>query len=52
VPNARWDVISVDFIVELPKSHGYDAIMVMVYSVSKMSHFIETNTTIMALGAA
>jgi hypothetical protein len=40
-PEAPWDVISVDFIVELPKSHGYDAIMNVVDSVTKrtvMSH--------------
>ena len=47
-----WDTISVDFIVELPESHGYDAVMNVVDSVSKMSHFIPTHTTITALRAA
>jgi hypothetical protein len=31
----RWDVISVDFIGELPDSHGHDAIMNVVDSVGK-----------------
>jgi hypothetical protein len=48
----RWDTISVDFTVELPESHSYDAIMNVVDSVSKVSHFIPTHTTITALGAA
>jgi transposase InsO family protein len=51
-PENRWDVISVDFIVELPDSHGYDAVMNVVDSVGKRAHFIPTNTTITALGAA
>jgi hypothetical protein len=34
-PEAPWDVISVDFIVELPESHGYDVIMNVVDSVTK-----------------
>ena len=51
-PESHWDTISVDFIVELPESHGYDAIMNVVDSVSKVSHFILTHTTITALGAA
>src|SRR6266699_5581046 len=52
VPEDRWDTISVDFIIELPESGGYDAIMVVVDSVGKQSHFIETVTTVMAAGAA
>jgi hypothetical protein len=44
-------VISVDFIVELPESHGYDAIMNVVDSVSKRVHCIPTHTTISAEGA-
>jgi hypothetical protein len=51
-PAEPWDTISVDFIVELPESHGYDAIMNIVDSVTKHAHFIPTHTTIMAKGAA
>jgi hypothetical protein len=32
-PEAPWEVISVNFIVELPESHGYDAIMCVIDSV-------------------
>ena len=52
IPDGRWDTISVDFIVELPDSTGYDVVMVVVDSVGKRSHFIPTNTTVSALGAA
>jgi hypothetical protein len=51
-PSAPWDTISVDFIVELPESHGYDAIMNVVDSITKRAHFIPTHTTITAEGAA
>jgi transposase InsO family protein len=51
-PEAPWDVISVNFIVELPESHGYNTIMNVVDSVTKCVHFIPTHTTIMAKGAA
>src|ERR1700678_3709889 len=37
IPNAPWDTISVDFIVELPESEGKDAIMVVVDSITKRS---------------
>ena len=52
IPEQRWDTISVDFIVELLKVHGYDAVMNIVDLVSKQSHFLPTNTTVTALGAA
>jgi transposase InsO family protein len=45
-------VISIDFIVKLPESHGYDAIMNVINSVTKRVHFIPTHTTINAEGAA
>jgi transposase InsO family protein len=51
-PEAPWEVISVDFIVELPESHGYDAIMCVVNSLTKCTHFIPMHTTINAEGTA
>ena len=51
-PESCWDTISVDFIVKLPESHGYNVIMNVIDSVSKVSHFIPTHTTITALGVA
>ena len=52
IPEFHWDTISVDFIIELPESHGYDTVMNVVDSMSNMSHFILTHPTITALGAA
>jgi RNase H-like domain found in reverse transcriptase/Reverse transcriptase (RNA-dependent DNA polymerase)/Integrase zinc binding domain/Chromo (CHRromatin Organisation MOdifier) domain len=52
VPESHWSVVSVDFIVELPESNGYDAVMCCVDSVGKRAHFIPTHTTVTALGAA
>jgi hypothetical protein len=45
-------MISVDFIVKLPESHGYDTIMNIIDSVTKCAHFIPMHTTITAEGAA
>ena len=52
VPDAPWDTISVDFIVELPESEGKDAIMIVVDSVTKCGHFVDTVTTPSAAGTA
>jgi hypothetical protein len=52
IPDERWRTISVDFVVELPEAHGYDAVMVTVDSVGKRAHFIQTHTTVTAQGAA
>jgi len=52
IPENHWDTVSVDFISELPKLHGYDAIMVVVYSTGKHGHFIPTHTMVTALGSA
>ena len=35
IPESRWEVISMDFIGELPDAHGHDAIMNVVDSVEK-----------------
>jgi hypothetical protein len=51
-PEAPWDTISVDFIVELPESHAYDAIMCVVDSLTKRAHFIPIHTTINMEGTA
>jgi hypothetical protein len=51
-PEAPWEVISIDFIVELLESHGYDAIMCVTDSLTKCVHFIPTHTAINAKGTA
>jgi hypothetical protein len=51
-PEAPWEMISVDFIVKLPESHGYDAIMCVIDSLTKRAHFIPTHTTLNAEGMA
>jgi len=52
IPEERWDVISIDFILELPESGGYDSVMVAINSIGKCSHFVETVTTVTTAGAA
>src|ERR1700674_2328212 len=52
VPTRAWQRISVDLIGPLPWSRDHDAIMVVVDYLTKMGHFIPTNTTLSAEGAA
>ena len=42
IPYCQWQIISVDLIMELPQSHGYDSILVAVDHLSKWAHFIAT----------
>ena len=40
-----WENISMDFITHLPKSKGFDSIMVIIDRVSKMANFVLTQDT-------
>src|SRR5882724_7232493 len=51
IPNHRWQTISVDFITELPQSHGYDT-MVVVDCLSKRAHAVPTTSDVTASGIA
>ncbi len=42
IPEGPWESVSMDFMVSLPPSRGFDAIMVVVDRFSKMAHFICT----------
>jgi hypothetical protein len=40
IPKYAWQVVSLDFIEGLPKSHHYDCILVVVDKFSKYAHFV------------
>jgi len=48
VPKKPWQHISVDFIMKLPVSKGYDSILVVCNRFSKISHFVVTTEKITA----
>jgi hypothetical protein len=46
IPEWKWEEISMDFIVGLPKTQrGYDSIWVIIDRLSKVVHFIPVKTT-------
>jgi hypothetical protein len=51
-PEYQWDIISIKYIVELSQAHCYDAIIVVINSVTKHAHLIPTHTTTNAEGVA
>jgi len=45
IPSWKWEYISMDFIVGLPKtSKGYDSIWVIVDRLTKSAHFLPVKT--------
>jgi hypothetical protein len=46
IPTRPWDTVSMDFITSLPNVDGYDAILNVVCTLSKMAHFISWNSTV------
>jgi len=52
VPTSAWQVISMDFVEGLPKSSGYDCIMVVVDLFSKYAHFLPLKHPFIALSVA
>ena len=40
IPNHPWQSLSMDFIVKLPPSHGYDSIWVVCDRMTRGAHFI------------
>ena len=52
IPYHHWQIISVDLIMELPQSHGYNSILVAVDRLSKQAHFIATMSNITSLRVA
>ena len=50
IPDHRWQVISVDLITELPQSHGYDTLLVVVDHLSKRAHVVPTTSDVTSLG--
>jgi hypothetical protein len=52
IPSGYWQIISCDFITDLPRSRGYDSVMVCVDRLSKMVRLIPCNKTISSEMAA
>jgi hypothetical protein len=53
IPDWRWQSISLDFMMPLPKTRGgYDGILVIVDRLSKMLHCFPVHTTITGAGVA
>jgi hypothetical protein len=49
VPSRNWEHVTMDFIMDLPKSEaGHDAILVVVDKLSKAMTLIPTNSTVSA----
>jgi len=52
VLDKQWDILSVDFVVELPEFSRHDTVMTIMNFVSKRVHFVLMHTMVTAEGAA
>src|SRR5260370_7271326 len=52
IPSHNWDSISMDFITNLPPSHAFDTLLVVVNHLSKQAHFIPTIKSLDTSGLA
>jgi hypothetical protein len=50
IPTKLWEIITMDLLMDLPKSEGYNSILVVVDHFSKMTCLIQTNKTLDAVG--
>jgi len=48
----QWNILSINFVVELPRSKGYDIVMIVADLVFKRVHFILTHTMVTVEGIA
>jgi Integrase zinc binding domain/Chromo (CHRromatin Organisation MOdifier) domain/Integrase core domain len=48
IPGDPWQSVTMDYIVELAPSHGYNAIYVCVDRLTKMAHFVAMNSNVTA----
>ncbi len=52
IPLRPWSALTMDFIVKLPRSHGYDSIWVVCDRLTRYAHFIPCNESLDAPGLA
>ncbi len=52
IPEKKWDSISMDFIIGLPKAQGWDCIFVVVDRLTKFAHFFAISSTYSAAQTA
>jgi deoxyuridine 5'-triphosphate nucleotidohydrolase len=52
IPQQPFEVVTMDFIGELPQSQGHDAIFVIICKLTKFAFFIPTSTTLKEQDAA
>src|SRR5260221_3465782 len=52
IPERNWEEISMDFITDLPQSHTFNSILMVVDRLTKQAHFILTHKSLNAPGLA